>query len=192
VGIGKNWNCGKDWHSAGHWHKILAVKVATLISAFFLVAFAISAMAQENQPTTREVGQWSFSNYPAAAHFSGKPAQPLLVTPRERNFRTAIQTQASSGPNFAGHFTLAHWGCGSPCLSFVIIDAASGAIYDFKESVGCADKNGMDASIDFKLDSRLVIATGFSEKLGCGASFYEWNGKQLTLIHFEPWPNRSQ
>jgi len=103
-----------------------------------------------------------------------------------------IRIQASKGPNFAGHFTLAYWGCGSPCLSFVIIDAVSGAIYEFKESVACADENRMDASVDFKLESRLVIATGFSEKLGCGNSFYEWNGKELTLIHFEPWPNRGQ
>jgi hypothetical protein len=168
------------------------VKVANFIPTFLLATFAISAMAQEGKLTTLEVGQWSFRNYPVAAHFSGKPAKPLLVTPHERNFRTMIRTQANKGPNFAGHFTLAQWGCGSPCLSFVIIDAASGAIYDFKEAVGCADKNGIDASVDFRLNSRLVIATGFSEKLGCGTSFYEWNGKRLSLIHFEPWPNQSE
>jgi len=87
---------------------------------------------------------------------------------------------------------LVHWGCGSPCLAFMIVDAVSGAIYDLGEPAACADKNGMDASVDFRLDSRLVIATGVSEKLGCGDNFYEWDGKKLTLIHFEPWPNRSQ
>ncbi|MGA3100444.1 MAG: hypothetical protein ABSD61_01150 [Terracidiphilus sp.] len=74
----------------------------------------------------------------------------------------------------------------------MIVDAVSGAIYDLGEPAACADKNGMDASVDFRLDSRLVIATGVSEKLGCGDNFYEWDGKKLTLIHFEPWPNRSQ
>ncbi len=148
-------------------------------------------MAQGQRPTL-EVGQWSFKNYSVSDQFSGKPAKPLLATTHERNFRTMIRTQVNKGPNFAGHFTLAQWGCGSPCISFVIVDAQSGTIYDFKEPIGCLDENGVDAALDFRLNSRLVIATGFSEKLGCGTNFYEWNGKKLTLIHSEPWPKHSE
>jgi hypothetical protein len=108
----------------------------------------------------------------------------------EHIYRTQIREQASEGPNFAGHFTVAKWGCGSPCLAFVIIDAKSVVIYDHVPSVGCADTTGIDASIEFKLTSCLVMTTGFSKELGCGTDFYEWNGKKLSLIHFEPWTSK--
>ena len=52
-------------------------------------------------------------------------------------------------------------GCGSPCLGFVIIDAASGAVYDPGFKVGRGDKNGLEAGIDFKIMSRLVLTAGF-------------------------------
>ncbi len=128
-----------------------------------------------------------FEHYPAVANFNGRPVKPILATRTEHAYRTQIREQASAGPNFAGHFTLAKWGCGSPCLAFVIIDSKSGSIYDPGFSVGCAQENGMDAGIDFKLTSRLIITTGFSKKSGCGTDFYEWDGKRLNLIHFEPW-----
>jgi hypothetical protein len=80
---------------------------------------------------------------------------------------------------------------GSACLQFVIIDARSGTVYAPGFIVGCSDKNGLEAVIDFRPASRLVIATGHSEEAGCGTAFYEWDEKQLRLVHFEPWPKPS-
>ena len=83
------------------------------------------------------------------------------------------------------------WGCGSPCLQFVIVDARSGIVHDSNFVVGCTGQNGLEAVIDFKLTSRLIVATGHSKEAGCGTNFYEWSDKQLKLIHFEPWPKPS-
>jgi hypothetical protein len=157
--------------------------------ALFIVG--VSAILAAGQVAKN--GQWSFEHYPAEADFQGKPAEPILATPHERRLRTDIREQARKGPNFAGHFTVAQWGCGSPCIGFVIIDARSGAIFDPDLSVGCASKNGMGAGVEFRLKSRLLSADGMtdptSKEVVCGASYYEWNGKRLKFVHFEPWPD---
>jgi hypothetical protein len=172
--------------------KVQAMRITIIAS--ILLFISLSAPTQIGGLNASNTDQWSFERYPAVADFSGKPAAPILATPHEHLMRTQIRTQALNGPNFAGHFTVAKWGCGSPCLAFVIIDAKSGSVYDPDYdpgfSVGCADANGIDASIDFKLTSRLIVATGFSEKLGCGTDYYEWDGKKLNLIHFEPWTSK--
>jgi hypothetical protein len=155
--------------------------------ASILLIISASLPAQRGGSITNNGDLPAFKHYPAVANFKGRPAKPLLITPKEYAYRTLIREQASVGPNFAGHFTLVKWGCGSPCLAFVIVDSKSGNVYDPGFSVACADGNGIDASIDFKLTSRLIVATGFSKKIGCGTDFYEWDGKQLNLIHFEPW-----
>ena len=160
---------------------------SAIIRAIVAMLFFVAAAAAE----IGDGSQWSFQHYPAVADFTGTPANPILLTPHERLLRTQIIAQAHSGPNFAGHFTIAKWGCGSPCIGFVIINARTGAVYDPDNpvyTVACADNNRMDSSLNFKLNSRLIVATGFSDKLGCGNNYFEWDGRRLKLIHFEPWP----
>ncbi|HEY1211289.1 MAG TPA: hypothetical protein VGE85_18130 [Terracidiphilus sp.] len=162
------------------------------VIANILLLISMSTFAQNDGLNPKESNVWTFEHYPAVADFSGSPAKPLLITPHEHAFRTMIRTQALNGPNFAGHYTVAKWGCGSPCLSFVIIDAKSGAIYDPGFSAGCANSNGSGAGINFKLTSRLIIVTGLSKEskeVVCGDDFYQWDGKRLKWIHFEPWPS---
>ena len=159
--------------------------VRRAIICCILLLLSLSTPAQRNVKSKRR----SFRQYPAAIDFTGKPARPLLDTPLEHAYRTQIRTQASEGPSFAGHFTIARLGCGVPCVKFVIIDARSGIVYDPGLTVGCSDKNGGGTRVEFKLTSRLIITTGFSDKFGCGTDFYEWNRKQLILLHYEPPPD---
>ncbi len=162
--------------------------------AGILLLVSATTGAQSVGQSSGTADAWAFQRYPVAIDFRGKPAEPLLVTPREHAYRTVIRAAARKGPNFAGHYTLAQWGCGSPCLGFVIIDARSGAIYDPGITVGCADKDGLAAEIDFKPSSRIIAATGVSEtavsseEAECGTDYYLWDGKQLAHLHFEPWP----
>jgi hypothetical protein len=170
--------------------------VKRLLVVCILLVAALTAGAQTETQTVGNTGEWSFQKYPAKLDFRGEPAAPLLVTQVEHNFRTQIRMQARRGPNFAGHFTVAEFGCGAPCLAFVIINASSGTIYDKIPSVGCANDQGLEARLDFKLESRLIAATGASEAPAspgekgtvCGTNYYLWDGKRLTLVHFEPWP----
>ena len=42
-----------------------------------------------------------------------------------RMFRTNLRNAAKEGVNFAGHFVLVGWGCGTNCSVLAIIDARS-------------------------------------------------------------------
>jgi hypothetical protein len=164
----------------------------SLVARILILLLAASRLQSTAQ--TAEEGAWTFQKYPAKIGFTGKPAKPLLVTPLEHMYRTQIREQAQKGPNFAGRYTLAEWGCGSPCVQFVIIDANSGTVYDSGELVGCANRNGLEAGIQFRLDSQLIAATGSSginvssKEVGCGTNYYRCDGKRINLVHFEPWP----
>lgn len=64
-------------------------------------------------------------------------------------FRTAIRENYNDSENlFAGHYTFATWGCGSPCQMNVLIDRRTGKIYDAPDS---------SVGSEFKKDSRMLI-----------------------------------
>ena len=66
-----------------------------------------------------------------------------------RQFRTAIRESYNDTENlFAGHYTFATWGCGSPCQMNVLIDRRTGKIYDAPDS---------SVGSEFKKDSRMLI-----------------------------------
>src|SRR2546426_308539 len=77
---------------------------------------------------------------PAAVDFTSAPDS--------RRYRTVLTGAAARGPNFAGHYTVGTWGCGSSCQSNVVLDAATGRIVaSFNSSMGAA----------YRLDSRLLL-----------------------------------
>lgn len=66
-----------------------------------------------------------------------------------RQFRTAIRESYNDHENlFAGHYTFATWGCGSPCQMNLLIDRRTGKIYDAPDS---------SVGSEFKKDSRMLI-----------------------------------
>lgn len=125
----------------------------------------------------------SFQNFPVNETFSGKPAAPILRTRNQRTFRTVIREAAAKGPNFAGHYTIAQWGCGGGCVSMAVIDAKSGRVTDgpFKIMTVQGSSDGREP-LDFRIDSRLLIARGCPEEKNCASYFYEWTGTRFRLI----------
>jgi hypothetical protein len=61
--------------------------------------------------------------------FHAPPAAVDFASARgARRFRTVLSHGAAAGPNFADHYTIVSWGCGSPCVEWVILDAATGRV----------------------------------------------------------------
>lgn len=96
-----------------------------------------------------------------------------------KRYKTVISEQYNKQDvNFASYYTLATWGCGSGCMSGVIIDTRDGIVYSMPEN----DKNwGGSGSnyIDSKKTSNLLLntfviqsATGESEETH---KYWEWN-----------------
>lgn len=62
--------------------------------------------------------------------WSGQIDRDVLSNPEFFNENKAIiENAARKNPNFAGHYRIAEWGCGTECQTGVIIDLLSGKMY---------------------------------------------------------------
>lgn len=139
-----------------------------------------------------------FDQFPAYSPAEGKPAAPDVHShPLSRMFRTEIRKGARQGPNFAGRYTLVHWGCGSDCLQFAIIDSRSGKVHhppnfrtyqswNIDDSAFAASRGKEPAGISFNPDSRLlVVAGGINDDPRLrGISYFVWTQDSLRRIRF--------
>lgn len=124
-----------------------------------------------------------FEHFRVSETFKGKPASVKLSSPRARMFRTMLGVNAKEGVNFAGHYIVATWGCGSDCHSLAVIDARTGNVY-FTPSVlwvGGQPYQEEDR-LQFRKDSRLLIVAGARNDEGGGRYFYVWKHNRLKLI----------
>lgn len=172
---------------------------STLIfSAVALLAAATFAFGQQ-VPT--------FARYNSKVEKRSNVTVNLKSHKDARMFRTNLRNAAKEGVNFAGHFILTGWGCGTNCSQWAIIDARNGRVFFPKEFAGVAwgfcdlpegklpaDAPGLDdeasGPLYFKADSRLVALTGYTggdldnAKAKCGNYFFEWTGTALKRVGF--------
>ena len=131
-----------------------------------------------------------FASFPARIEKLGPPAPVDIRSNREaRTYRTVLRDGAGEGPNFAGHFALVGWGCGARCEQWAVIDEKSGKVH-FEPSIEIIDATNVDpdAPLEFRRDSRLLIAMGapHENEARDGVGFYEWTGKSFKLLKFIP------
>jgi hypothetical protein len=134
-----------------------------------------------------------FEDYPADVDTHLKPATPQFKTGGQRRFRGTIRESVEKGVNFAGHYAIAEWGCGSGCVQTAVVDLRTGDVYD--GPFGALPKARMslipNADVDktgifYQEDSSLFIARGCPNEKGCGAYFFEWTGTQFKLLRRIP------
>jgi hypothetical protein len=112
-------------------------------------------------------------------------------------YRTAIREGAKSKVEFAGHYTVPRWGCGSGCSMFVIVDSITGKVYD---GFSVADlppawtqKHEDQEQMEFRANSRLLKVNGCINEQNCGFYGYEMiEGKGLKLVRKELLPKEVQ
>jgi hypothetical protein len=82
---------------------------------------------------------------------------------------------------FAGHYTIPRWGCGTECNGFVIVDSISGRVYDGLGVAGLPfpwlQAYGGDDAIprmEFYTNSRLLKINACPNEEDCG--FYDCGG----------------
>ena len=147
-----------------------------------------------------------FSAY--AAHvFAGPHAEPRVHASREAwAYRTNLRDAAKAGPNFAGHYTLAGWGCGTGCLDWGIVDQANGKVtFDGKirtvqnltdvwpindpvakhyAALG-ADAADFDTLL-FRKDSELLVMIGApgGDERQSGIHWLRWTGVRFENVRF--------
>jgi hypothetical protein len=100
---------------------------------------------------------------------------PRTCAPLAEGFRAMTRP-----PNFAGHFTVAVWGCGSNCVSYAVIDAITGAVYE----KGLPNPNeGYPCGLLYQRDSNLfVVEQSATIQSKCEPSLYVWRGSRFEPI----------
>jgi hypothetical protein len=119
-----------------------------------------------------------FDNFKVDKVYKGKLAKPNFKTdPSARTFITRIQEGCKEmGVNFAGHYTIVEWGCGTQCLDFAIVDRISGKII-FSQFQ--SDTIEGHFGIDYRIDSRMIIME--TEALS------EYSGYEMGYRRFDFW-----
>lgn len=161
--------------------KIKIVLLTVLLSAFSSIGFA-----QSTTPT--------FKQYAARVE-KIKNVKVNLKSHKSANmFRTNLRNAAKEGVNFAGHYILTTWGCGTNCSQGAIIDARSGSVFfpDQLEGSGfgfCELPDDTEPLV-YRADSRLLVLSGFKGgdldlKDGrCGIYYLEWTGRNFKQVKF--------
>ncbi len=127
-----------------------------------------------------------FEDFPVADIYQGSPMPVDLSTPNALNFKTRLTEEAAKGPNFAGHYTVVTWGCGTSCVVVSLVDAKTGAVHML---VGVNPW----AKLEYRLDSSLIIENGdeeLGEKLAAEQSansfktnYANWQDDKLSLVY---------
>jgi hypothetical protein len=127
----------------------------------------------------------SFEQYRVAENYKGKVAPPVLSEVQPA-IRAKLKGAARQKPNFAGHYILLTWSCGSECLTGCVIDATTGHIYMLPVSLCCWNPDGVQTEnpIEFHRDSKLIIFKGGRNGKACdwGQHYYQFDKGQFELI----------
>lgn len=156
-----------------------------------VVASSVSGTAFQSKENdvTQALPRFQDFQVPATAMFNGTPAAPQFQTPGQRMYRTIIRQATAKGPDFAGHFKVAEWGCGTACLQFAVVDSQSGYVYD--GPVGIPPKGAVylgpnveedKTGIFYSANSSLFIVVGCPNYTKCGSYYYNWSGTQFKLL----------
>lgn len=109
--------------------------------------------------------------------FKETPAQLALSShPKAITYKGALEAGIKNCPNFAGHYCIITWGCGSPCQQIAVVDSQTGTIYfaPFLSSIGS----------EFQLSSSLLIVNPPKIRLA-----YINNSTDGTLAPWQDFPS---
>ncbi|MBJ6136990.1 hypothetical protein [Marinobacter litoralis] len=92
------------------------------------------------------------------------------------SFRSRFNAQMGRPANFAGHYRLVYWGCGTGCQQFSIVDIRTG-------QVSMNEAWSTSLGLCFRADSALLITNpGAGESMRMETRYYQWDGKQLNPL----------
>jgi hypothetical protein len=147
----------------------------------------LAAASLHGQPTLHRP---DFKQYRVPI-YTGAPRAPKLNKEQE-HYRTRIRNGAKSKVQFAGHYTVPLFGCGSGCSQFYIVDSISGRVYDgllIVEFPGwyLETLDGRPPErFEFHPESRLLKIAACPDERDCG--YYDYlmvDGKGLELLDKE-------
>jgi hypothetical protein len=166
---------------------------AAILLVLFSISLGLLGQATPNACTGKKLPR--FDDYAAPTAYDGKPRAPILATRLDRKYQTTIKNAVDKGVNFAWHFAVAMWGCGSGCQEFVIVDLRTGAVYDpsFDEVDFHYGPKEYDPGwqcysdlLTYRRDSSLLVVEGCLRGKQCGRTYLIMESGRLKQIAYDP------
>jgi hypothetical protein len=133
----------------------------------------------------------TFEMYKTNDLYNGKLARPNFKSdPSSIHYRTVIKnTCKTGGINFAGHYTIAEWGCGLECEMLAVVDRISGKVF-YSNTYLPFDSMDGHWGAKYRKDSRMIIINSFVLDDYPGyqlqdyhqVEIYKWNGNGFVKI----------
>lgn len=146
-----------------------------LVPALLVVLLVLGA------PAPRPLPLWMFSKHPVPVEHLVPTAPVLITSAKSRMFRTRLREAASRPPDFAGHYIVATWGCGSSCVSAAFIDARTGVVTHLPFIVAYEALFG-EEPLHYRLNSNVLIVNGSRNEKGHGVYVYQLLDGRLRLL----------
>src|SRR5438034_10634538 len=89
------------------------------MTSFLLALFLAGPSLPSSSP-------FRFEDFATDVETVASPASPALSSQQARRYRTLLRQAATEAPNFAGHYRVVTWGCGTCCTEFAVLDLRSG------------------------------------------------------------------
>jgi hypothetical protein len=133
-----------------------------------------------------------FENYRVPTPIPARKA-PAQIANHDPDFEKQITEAAKDGPDFAGHYLVEQWTCGSACLEWVIVNVNTLKVYhpQFAVMYAFCPNTMDDEPISYRVDSKLIVVRGKlqiynskSEMINspCGKYYFLWDGITLKRI----------
>ena len=177
------------------------MKAAPLLILWLTLAPAQSA-PEDCYPITaadlQKPGAPTFEQFSArVAPAARPPLVDLNSHPLARRYRTVLLKGVRRGPNFAGHYTVIAWGCGTSCIQFAIVDALTGKVFFPNEFQSVSGVQVNDAGFEpeanrdrhwglrYRPDSRLLVVLGALDERADreGATYYSFDNGAFRRLH---------
>ncbi len=148
------------------------MKKLSLLSLLVLTGFVFAADAELP----------AFSEYSRVEH-SGLQLQAIDFDshPDARNFRTRLEENLGGYANFAGHFILTMWGCGTMCQQIALIEVETGKVFmpeEFVSSFGVCFKESSSLLIFNPVDKIFIDDMEGQIPAWFNVHYYHWNGSE--------------
>jgi hypothetical protein len=144
----------------------------------------------------------AFSAYAVSVEKARVRAIDFKASPDAKSFRTRLSAAIKEGVNFAGHYIVVGWGCGTGCISGAIIDAKNGRVYwpiqFYAMATGIDGNDYVDKPVEYRKNSRLLILRGSpgvkdnDPEKPSGEYYYEWRNNDLRLVKLIPYKSSEQ
>ena len=152
-----------------------------------LLAALLSPPAGRAETLPPFASRHRFEEFAVPRETVSNPALPRIEGREAKLYRTQIRRAARKPPDFAGHFRVARWGCGTCCEQFAVVDLRTGTVSFPGFTVSCGlnprDPIQKEARLFYRPDSRLLVVSGIrSEGKGTGVWYYQWSNGALALL----------